>query len=70
MIDARSSAIGIASHTPFTPNNCGSVNKHNKIKKKVLRKEIKADIFPFDKAVNMADEYIFIPENRKLKAKI
>ena len=35
----------------------------------VLKNEIKADILPLDKAVNVAEEKIFMPENRKLKEK-
>ena len=39
------------------------------INPKVLKKEIRADILPLDKAVNVAEEKIFMPENRKLKEK-
>lgn len=35
---------------------------------KVLKMEIKADIFPFEKAVNMAEVKIFKPTGRKLIA--
>ena len=39
------------------------------INPKVLKKEIRADILPLDKAVNVAEENIFMPDNRKLKEK-
>lgn len=40
------------------------------IKPKVRRKDISADTFPFDSAVNKAEVKILHPENRKLKLKI
>ena len=39
------------------------------INPKVLKKRDQADILPLDKAVNVAEEKIFMPENRKLKEK-
>ncbi len=36
----------------------------------VRRKKISADVFPFDNAVNNADEKILHPENRKLNEKM
>lgn len=69
-IIVSSSAIGTASHTPVTPKRLGNVSNNTVINPKVRRNERKADSFPFDNAVNVAEVKIFSPQNRKLKEKI
>lgn len=64
------SAKGIASQTPVILKNLGNVIKVMVIKPKVLRKEIMADILPFDSAVKKAETKILKPLKRKLKEKI
>ena len=62
----NTSAIGTANQTPVTPRNTGRTNNPIIINPNVLKNEIVADTFPFDKAVNIEDVKIFIPENKKL----
>lgn len=61
-----SSATGIADHTPFTCQNSGNTKRKTIINPNVRRKDITADIFPLDSAVNKAEEKILYPENKKL----
>ena len=65
-----SSASGTAIHIPMTPKYCGSISNATEIKTNVLRVEIIADTFPFDRAVNVADANILKPQNKKLMGKI
>ena len=69
-MSVRSSAMGIANHTPVTSKNLGSIKRKAVINPNVRKKDIIADTFPFDNAVNKAEEKILQPENRKLKEKI
>ena len=64
------SAMGIANHTPVTCKNFGKTKRKTVINPNVRRKDIAADAFPFDNAVNNADAKILHPENRKLNEKI
>ena len=66
----RSSAIGIANHTPVTFKTLGNVKRKTMINPNVRRKDIVADAFPFDSAVNKAEAKILHPENRKPNEKI
>ena len=63
------SAIGIASHTPVTPNIFGNIKRKIVINPNVRKNEITADAFPLDNAVKKAEEKILPPENRKLNEK-
>ena len=69
-ISANTSAIGIANQAPITPKIPGNIKRETTINPNVRKSEIIAEIFPFDSAVNNAEEKILHPENRKLKAKI
>ena len=69
-MNVKSSAMGIANHTPVTSQNWGSIKIKAVINPNVRKKDIIADTFPFDNAVNNADEKILQPENRKPKEKI
>lgn len=62
--------MGIANHTPVTSKNLGSIKRKAVINPNVRKKEIIADTFPFDNAVNIADVKLFKPQNRKLYEKI
>ena len=66
----KSSASGTASHTPVTSKNLGNAKRNTVINPNVRRKEMVADAFPLDNAVNNADEKILHPENRKLNEKM
>lgn len=68
-MSVRNSAIGIANHTPVTSKHIGSIKRKAVINPNVLRKDIIADTFPFDNAVNKAEEKILHPENRNPKEK-
>ena len=68
--EVRHSAIGTVNHTAATPKYVGKKSKPIIIKPNVLRKEMKADTFPLDKAVKVADVKMFIPINRKWNKKI
>lgn len=65
-ISERNSAIGTASQIPFTPIIKGSTTNPIMTKTNVRMKEIVADTFPFDKAVNSIDANILNPMNKKL----
>ena len=62
--------MGIANHTPVTSQNWGSIKIKAVINPNVRKKDIIADTFPFDNAVNIADVKLFKPQNRKLYEKI
>ena len=64
------SAIGIANHTPVTCKNPGRTKRETVINPNVRIKDIIADTFPLDNAVNKAETKILHPENRKLNEKI
>lgn len=64
------SAAGIAAHTPATPRNRGSTSRKTVISPNVRKKDMAAETFPFDSAVNRAEAKILHPENRKLNEKI
>ena len=66
----KSSASGTASHTPVTSKNLGNAKRNTIINPNVRRKDMAADAFPLDNAVNKADEKILHPENRKLNEKM
>ena len=66
----KSSASGTASHTPVTSKNLGNAKRNTVINPNVRRKDMVADAFPLDNAVNKADEKILHPENRKLNEKM
>ena len=66
----KSSASGTASHTPVTFKNLGNAKRNTVINPNVRRKDMVADAFPLDNAVNKADEKILHPENRKLNEKM
>ena len=66
----KSSANGTASHTPVTSKNLGNTKRDTVINPNVRRKDMVADAFPLDNAVNKADEKILHPENRKLNEKM
>mgnify|MGYP007128679856 CR=1 FL=1 len=68
-INVNSSAAGTASHTPVTPMIRGNNMRKAVINPNVRKKEIRADIFPFESAVNRAEAKILHPENRKLYEK-
>ena len=58
------SAKGTTSQTPFTPKIFGNILMPTAKNINVLSKEIKADTFPFEKAVNIPDENILIPSTK------
>ena len=61
------SARGTESHTPFTPINVGSTRIFITIKTNVRTKEIIAEVFPSENAVNIEEEKILIPAKTKFK---
>lgn len=61
------SAIGTASQTPISSNKIGRKRIAPTMKIKVLEKEIMADVFPSEKAVNI--EEAKIPNPMMIKAK-
>ena len=69
MTHVNNSAMGTAAQIPSVPKRCGSIFKMAMIIK-VLKNDRKAEIFPFENAVNSAETKIFIPTIRKLKEKI
>ena len=69
-MSVKSSANGTANHTPVTSKNLGNTKRDTVINPNVRRKDMVADAFPFDNAVNKADEKILHPENRKLNEKM
>ena len=62
--------MGIASHTPASFKNPGKIKRRTIINPNVRKKDIAADAFPSDNAVNKAEAKILHPENRKLNEKI
>ena len=60
----------MASHTPVTPSRFGRIISDKMINTQVLPKEIMAEVFPSDKAVNNDEEKILNPLNKKDNAKI
>lgn len=54
-----------AIHAPLIPIKGGSTNSPAERNTKVLKKDIIAEILPFEKAVNKAEENILNPENKK-----
>lgn len=65
MIILNISDKGIAIHTPVTPNKFGNISNDTSKNTKVLKNERIADILPLFKAVNIAEENMFIPINRR-----
>ena len=55
---------------PVTFKNFGNAKRNTIINPNVRRKDMVADAFPLDNAVNKADEKILHPENRKLNEKM
>lgn len=64
------SAKGTTNQTPFTPIILGNMNIPIKKNTNVLIKERIADIFPFEKAVNIPQPNILIPATKKAIEKI
>lgn len=64
------SATGTAIQTPVTPRKRGSIIRLITINTRVLENDTIADIFPLESAVNIPEEKILNPLNRKLYAKI
>ena len=64
------SADGTASQSPLIPRRTGRKRIARISAIKVLRKEMDAEIRPFDNAVNSADAKILIPANKKFQMKI
>ena len=62
-----SSAKGIASQSPSSSKRAVIRKIPSKIKTKVREKEMKADVFPSERAVNIPEAKILIPENRNEK---
>lgn len=65
MIILNISDKGIVIHTPVTPNRFGNISNDTSKNTKVLKNERIADILPLFKAVNIAEENMFIPINRR-----
>ena len=65
----RNSATGIANQMPSPPQSIGRSKIAPIINTNVRKNEIRAEIFPFDKAENKADAKILNPENRKFHTK-
>lgn len=63
MIILNISDKGIVIHTPVTPNKFGNISNDTSKNTKVLKNERIADILPLFKAVNIAEENMFIPIN-------
>ena len=63
-INAKTSATGSASHTPFTPIKIGktSIAIHSTINVRLI--EITAEILPLLRAVKRPDAKILIPQKR------
>lgn len=55
---------------PVAFKNLGKIKRKIVINPNVLKKDIIADNFPLDNAVNKAEVKILYPENKKLKEKI
>ena len=65
MIILNISDEGIVIRTPVTPNKFGNISNDTSKNTKVLKNERIADILPLFKAVNIAEENMFIPINRR-----
>ena len=61
--------MGTESHTPSVLRNTGSRMIHPARKAKVLRKDIMAEVFPSERAVNKDEAKMLIPANIKLMEK-
>lgn len=59
------SAMLTAIHAPFMPISSGKNMSPAAKNPKVLKKDMVADIFPLEKAVNRAEANMFTPDNRK-----
>lgn len=64
------SEIGTTSQIPITFKNRGNINIIGTKNPNERINDIKAEIFPFPKAVNKADEKILIPSNKNDMANI
>ena len=60
------SANGMVNQMPLTSKNKGNMVIPMMTKTNVLIVEIKTDILPFEKAVNIADAKVLIPTVKKL----
>ena len=60
------SANGMVNQMPLTSKNKGNMVIPMMTKTNVLIVEIKTDILPFEKAVNIADATVLIPTVKKL----
>ena len=69
-ISVKNSETGTAIHTPVIPRIRGRISKHMTRKNRVLANDMMADTFPLDKAVNIPEDIILIPLNKKFIAKI
>ena len=69
-ITANSSAAGVASHIPVTPNNKGRRSKHVTINTKDREKARTAETIPLFNAVNIPLEKILNPINNKAMLQI
>ena len=63
-MSANPSDSGADNHTPLVPRNKGRTSKNPSVSAKVLKKEIIAEIFPFDRAVKKTETKMFIPAKR------
>ena len=66
----NTSAIGIETHIPMGPNRVGSTASIPKINANVLKKEMSAEILPFETLVKNTDANILRPANRYPNEKI
>lgn len=64
----KSSAKGTTIQMPTTPKNNGNIIILGIKKPKERIKEISADIFPLENAVNIAEEKILNPSNKNAEA--
>ena len=55
---------------PVTLGKTGKTSNPTLIKPSVHKKDMIADIFPFDKAINIAEPKILNPQNKKLNENI
>lgn len=68
MPSVSNSATGTVSQIPFTSITNGSRNMDSNRKTNVRRKEMIAETFPLESAVNIPEEKILVPTKRKLVA--
>ena len=59
----KNSATGTASQIPLTPISCGRIRIFATIIPNVRTKEMIAEIFPLENAVNMEDAKMLVPAN-------